>query len=164
MRNRSVLNHHREEKSISKRVYCLGKRTEHANIYRLQKSNYRLRQFEIKTPKPSKERAQNKCALFSFYPIGKKQHQQPHPKSHKDNARGQRKTTRAKKDNQHKRRQTQEQKKKGKRTKREANTPQATNPPNHSRTQKPHKPRKAREQYKHTSNKGNPLKTPSKCE
>ena len=49
---------------------------------------------------------------FSFYPIGKKKTQQPHPKSHKDNARGQRKTTRAKKDNQHKRRQTQEQKKK----------------------------------------------------
>ena len=31
-----------------------------------------------------------------------------------------------------------------KRIKRKANTPQAPKPPNHSRTQKPHKPRKAR--------------------
>ena len=149
MRNRSVLNHHREEKSISKRVYSLGKSTEHANIYRLQKSNYRLRQFKIKTQKPSKERAQNECALFSFYPIGKKKTQQPHPKSHKDNARGQRKTTRAKKDTQNEKRMN-IGKDEDKTRKTEANTPQAFNPPNSTRAQKPHKPRKARKQYKPT--------------
>ena len=51
-----------------------------------------------------------------------------------------------------------------KRRKTEANTPQASNPPNHSRTQKPHKPRKAPRQYKPTQQPQNPLKTPLKCE
>ena len=46
----------------------------------------------------------------------------------------------------------------------EANTPQAFNPPNYSRVQKPRKPRKAPKQYKPTRNKRNPLKTPLKCE
>ena len=55
-------------------------------------------------------------------------------------------------------------KRKAKRIKRKANTPQAIKPPNLSRTQKPHKPRKAPEQYKPTSSKGNPLKTPLKRE
>lgn len=46
----------------------------------------------------------------------------------------------------------------------EANTPQAPKPPNYSRVQKPHNPRKTPKQYKHTRNKRNPLKTPLKCE
>ena len=41
-----------------------------------------------------------------------------------------------------------------------ANTQQAIKPPNHSRTQKPHKPRKAPRQHKPTRNAQNPLKTP----
>lgn len=53
---------------------------------------------------------------------------------------------------------------KDKRTKSRANSPQAFNPPNHSRVQKPYKPRKAPKQYKHTRNKRNPAKTPLKCE
>ena len=51
-----------------------------------------------------------------------------------------------------------------KKTKRNANTPQAFNPPNSTRAQKPHKPRKARKQHKPTRNAQNPLKTPLKRE
>ena len=44
----------------------------------------------------------------------------------------------------------------------EANTPQASKPPNHSRTQKPHNQRKDLNPYKHTSAPQNPPKTPFK--
>ena len=50
--------------------------------------------------------------------------------------------------------------KQSKRIKTGANTPQAPKPPNHSRTQKPHNPRKARNQYKPTRDHQNPVKTP----
>lgn len=55
-------------------------------------------------------------------------------------------------------------KSRGKRYKIEANTPQAFNPPNYSRVQKPHNPRKDLNPYKYTSAPQNPLKTPLKCE
>ena len=44
------------------------------------------------------------------------------------------------------------------------NTQQAPKPPNLSRTQKPHNPRKDLNLYKHTSAPQNALKTPLKCE
>ena len=44
----------------------------------------------------------------------------------------------------------------------EANTPQASKPPNSTRAQKPHKPRKAPSPYKYTSAPQNPPKTPFK--
>ena len=50
------------------------------------------------------------------------------------------------------------------RIKRGANTPKAFYPPNSTRAQKPHKPRKARDQHKPTQNPQNPLKTPLKRE
>ena len=46
----------------------------------------------------------------------------------------------------------------------EANTPQASKPPNTSRAQKPHKPRKTPNLYKYTPTPQNPLKTPLKRE
>ena len=54
--------------------------------------------------------------------------------------------------------------KEDKRDKTEANTPQAFKPPNYTRVQKPHKPSKAPNPYKHTSAPQNALKTPLKRE
>ena len=100
-----------------------------------------------------REDARN-CALFCLYTAREKENT--------NQERQQRKTTRAKQEKESKRTKMEANTEKKRKTK--ANTPQAIKPPNHSRTQKPHKPRKASKQYKPTSSKGNPLKTPLKCE
>ena len=51
-----------------------------------------------------------------------------------------------------------------KRIKQRRNTPQAPKPPNSTRVQKPHNPRKDPNPYKHTSAPQNALKTPLKRE
>ena len=53
---------------------------------------------------------------------------------------------------------------KARKIKTEANTQQAFKPPNSTRVQKPHKPRKDINPYKYTSAPQNPLKTPLKRE
>ena len=60
--------------------------------------------------------------------------------------------------------QAKKMKNRGKTIKIGANTQQAFNPPNHSRTQKPHKPRKAPRQHNHTQTPQTSLKTPLKRE
>lgn len=55
-------------------------------------------------------------------------------------------------------------KSRSKKEKTEANTPQTLYPPNSTRVQKPHKPRKDLNPYKYTSAPQNPLKTPLKSQ
>lgn len=67
-------------------------------------------------------------------------------------------------DRQRRRKAEDKRKKQRQKEKTEANTPQASNPPNSTRAQKPHKPRKDLNPYKYTSAPQNPLKTPLKRE
>ena len=108
----------------------------------------------------TREDAKTLCALsFAYSPQGKKKTQR---QSRKGKARQENKprSNKSKAPKQSKQR----NKRKAKKRKTEANTPRAFNPPNFTRVQRPHKPRKAPRQHKPTQNKRNPTKTALKCE
>ena len=115
------------------------------------------------TNNKTREDARSKThAPFLLRIVRKGKREYKDPQGHKNKQSGQReqrKTTRAE--------QEQKDKKESKRTKTGANTPQVIKPPNYSRVQKPHKPRKDLNPYKYTpappNRAKNALKTRNKA-
>ena len=92
--------------------------------------------------------------FLSVHPKGKESQQpQPRPKDKPQSQAGKQATKQS-------RRAGRKQDKRTKEENERQNTQQAPKPPNHSRVQKPHKPRKAPRQYKPTQQPQTTLKTP----